>query len=304
MKIIIWGYPLHTHTHSYTHNAFYKAFKALGHEVYWFHDQEFPIDFNYDNCVFLTEGFADKNIPIRKTSTYYVHVCVNPAKYLGNVKRLIDVRYLQESMDNDNYEFVLNRSNCTELDAGVLYDKNSKDYDIVYTAWGTDLLPEEIDLTWADITRDNTYYFIGSLSPGGRFANAHLIEEFAGYCKEVGVNYIHINPWSNPVEDNENRKLIQKSFMSPDFRNETHKKWGYIGCRLIKSISYGQIGITNSEINAKFIDDSVIYKESVRELFDEGLKCRDNKDIIKHQMSIVKSKHTFVHRATGLLKLL
>ena len=102
MKIVIWGYPLNSHTHSYIHSSFYKAFKHLGHDVYWFHDDEYPEDFNYDDCVFLTEGFADKNIPLRETSTYYVHVCVNPKKYLGKVKKLIDVRYLQESMDNDN----------------------------------------------------------------------------------------------------------------------------------------------------------------------------------------------------------
>ena len=121
MKIVIWGYPLNSHTHSYIHSSFYKAFKHLGHDVYWFHDDEYPEDFNYDDCVFLTEGFADKNIPLRETSTYYVHVCVNPKKYLGKVKKLIDVRYLQESMDNDNYDFVLDRDNCTELDSGVLY---------------------------------------------------------------------------------------------------------------------------------------------------------------------------------------
>ena len=82
--------------------------------------------------MFLTEGFADKNIPLRETSTYYVHVCVNPKKYLGKVKKLIDVRYLQESMDNDNYDFVLDRDNCTELDSGVLYDNKSGEYDIIY----------------------------------------------------------------------------------------------------------------------------------------------------------------------------
>ena len=89
MKIVIWGYPLHTHTHSYIHNSFKKAFEYLGHEVHWFHDGDYPEDFDYDDCVFLTEGFADKNIPLRETSTYFVHVCVNPKKYLGKVKKLL-----------------------------------------------------------------------------------------------------------------------------------------------------------------------------------------------------------------------
>ena len=32
MKIIIWGYPLHSHTHSYIHAAFYKAFKYMNYD--------------------------------------------------------------------------------------------------------------------------------------------------------------------------------------------------------------------------------------------------------------------------------
>ena len=306
MKVVIWGYPLNSHTHSYIHSSFYKAFKHLGHDVYWFHDDEYPEDFDFDDCIFLTEGFADKNIPLKETSTYYVHVCVNPNKYLGKVKKLIDVRYLQESMDNDNYDFVLDRDNCTELDAGVLYDNKfaNSDYEVIYCGWGTDLLPHEIDFDWVNYPREKKYYFIGSTSSEGRFANAHLINEFAGYCKEIGIDFRYINPWTNPVTDEENRWLVQRSFMSPDFRNETHHKWGYLACRLVKSISYGHVGITNSPINAKFIDDTVICKPTVREMFDEGMKYKDDKELIRHQMEVVKFKHTYVNRVNGMLKVL
>ena len=41
MKIVIWGYPLYSHTHSYIHAAFYKAFTHLGYETYWFHDGDY-----------------------------------------------------------------------------------------------------------------------------------------------------------------------------------------------------------------------------------------------------------------------
>lgn len=304
MKIIIWGYPLHTHTHSYIHGAFYKAFTHLGHETYWFHDQEYPEDFDYENCIFLTEGFADKNIPIKKSSTYFVHVCVNPKKYLGNVKKLIDVRYLQESMDNDNYDFVLDRNECEELDTGVLYDKKSGEYDICYAAWATDLLPEEIDFEWVNLERENRYYFVGSTSSGGRFANAHLITEFAENCKNYGCEFVYVNPWVNPVDDIQNRILTQKSIMSPDFRNKTHKRWGYLACRLVKSISYGHLGMTNSPINAKFVDSSIVCDENITKLFEKGLEHKDNKDLILHQMHIVQDKHTYLNRIDGLFKLL
>ena len=40
-KVIIWGYPLNTHTHSFVHYGWHKGFKALGYETYWFHDQDY-----------------------------------------------------------------------------------------------------------------------------------------------------------------------------------------------------------------------------------------------------------------------
>jgi len=38
MKVVIWGYPTNAHTHFYTHEALYKAFKHLEYDTYWFHD--------------------------------------------------------------------------------------------------------------------------------------------------------------------------------------------------------------------------------------------------------------------------
>jgi hypothetical protein len=50
-KVIIWGHPLYSHTHSYVHEAYYRAFESMGYDVYWFHDEDYPEDFNYENCL-------------------------------------------------------------------------------------------------------------------------------------------------------------------------------------------------------------------------------------------------------------
>ena len=54
IKAIIWGHKLHTHTHSYIHNAYYKAFKKMGYETHWFDNNDDVSGFNFDNCIFLT----------------------------------------------------------------------------------------------------------------------------------------------------------------------------------------------------------------------------------------------------------
>ena len=88
-KVIIWGYTLDSHTHSYIHGAWYKTFKHLGYDTYWFHDQNYPVGFDYSNALFITEGYAEKNIPLVESSTYFVHICVNPQKYLKRVVVLL-----------------------------------------------------------------------------------------------------------------------------------------------------------------------------------------------------------------------
>ena len=63
-KVIIWGFPLHTHTHSYIHYGWYKGFKHLGYDTHWFDDNNVSDDFDFNDCLFITEGYADSKIPI------------------------------------------------------------------------------------------------------------------------------------------------------------------------------------------------------------------------------------------------
>ena len=54
MKIIIWGhYPIHTSTHGYIHDTYYKTFKSLGHDVTWVSNE--PHNLDYTDAVFFVE---------------------------------------------------------------------------------------------------------------------------------------------------------------------------------------------------------------------------------------------------------
>jgi len=72
----------------------------------------------------------------------------------------------------------------------------------------------------------------------------------------------------------------------------------------MKSISYGHLGMTNSLSNKKFIDDTVVYSENPEELFYLGMEKMKNIDLIKHQMNIIKTKHTWINRVNGLERIL
>ena len=70
-KVIIWGHTLHDHTHSYIHNAFYRTFKYLGYETYWFSTdgennylaQGTPN--NFENTLFIAHGMVSHKLPLK-----------------------------------------------------------------------------------------------------------------------------------------------------------------------------------------------------------------------------------------------
>ena len=108
-----------------------------------------------------------------------------------------------------------------------------------------------------------------------------------------------------------------KSLMSPDFRSsgdpnkiaigETgtcHKQIGYIACRLLKSISYGHLGITNSRHAYELLEKKVIYNSDEKQLFYDAMSQLKNYELINEQMKLVREKHTYLNRIHDLLEVL
>lgn len=330
-KVVIWGFPLHTHTHSYIHGCWYKAFKSLGYDTHWFHDGSYPSEdkFDYGNTLFITEGYdGDGKIPIISSSIYFVHICLNPEKYLGKVKRLIEIRYLVDSIRDHNYEYTLDKTKCIKISEASYYEKltdngglrhhheNPKkmDYECIYTCWATDLLPEEIKEENIDRKYEKCIYWCGSYDRNSNPALKKFIEE----AERNGISFKINSPWNNPLSYEKVQELAMKSFMSPDIRcsrgdpnkvrlGETgtcHKQIGYIPCRVLKAISYGLLGITNSKHVWELLDKKVVYNDDEGQLFYDALKEINNKELIREQMKIVKERHTYINRINDLLKVL
>ena len=66
-QVIIWGFPLHTHTHPYIHGGWFKGFKHLGYNTYWFDDNNIPSDFDFNDTLFINGQI----LKIYKISNYY-----------------------------------------------------------------------------------------------------------------------------------------------------------------------------------------------------------------------------------------
>ena len=321
MKIIIWGfYPKNgvlQNTISYVWNSFYNAFKYLGYEVYWFPNQKID-NFDFSNCVFISEGYDDSEIPLDKTSTYFVHCAYNPEKYVGKVRKFIDMRYNLKKIDHPNYVYELDKEK-TKMDIGCYYEpstnqvidfKNGKvsyridDFDKIYIGWATNLMPNEINEDDVYYPRSNKVYFLGSLSSDGNYSNIHLIEEFARECRKNGIEFVVNNFSNNQLSEDDYINLCKESLLGFDIRCQADVEWGRISCRLYKNMSYGHLGMTNCYEAYKELDEHCIYNESSSGLFYDAIAKKDDYEFIKKGVNYIKEHHTYVNRVKSMMKVI
>ena len=103
MKIIIWGHKLHSHTHSYIHGAFFKAFKSMGYDTYWLDNSDNIDVISFKDCLFMTEGQCDNSIPLDKTNRYILHNC--------DITKYADCKYLSIQVYADSVKNLLGITN-------------------------------------------------------------------------------------------------------------------------------------------------------------------------------------------------
>lgn len=321
MKIVIWGfYPENgvlKNTISYVWNSFYNAFKYLEYDVYWFPNKKID-NFDFSNCIFIAEGYDDSEIPLNKTSTYFVHCAYNPAKYVGNVRKFIDMRYNLKKIDHPNYVYELDKEK-TKMDKGCYYEpstnqivdfKNGRvnyridDFDKVYIGWATNLMPNEINEDDVYFPRSNKVYFLGSLSSDGRYSNIHLIEEFAKECRKNEIEFVVNNFSNNQLSEDDYISLCKESLLGFDIRCQADVEWGRISCRLYKNMSYGHLGMTNCYEAYKELDEHCIYNESASQLFYDAMSKKDDFEFIKKGVNYIKEYHTYVNRVQSLMKVI
>jgi len=294
-KVIIWGYPINTHTHSYIHAAFYKAFKFLGYDTFWYTDQKFD-SIDYNNCLFIAAGEQEKNIPLNKNSYYLLHN-VNCKRYLEAGCNVLQLQTHTSSIPKFTpKDTVFNK--YAALIAG--------DVDCLFMCWATDLLPHEINIDDARNEKNNREcVWIGTYGDSkGCFQNGTELEPFFNECEKNNIKLKKINPWSTPISFEENRKLVRNSYISPTIQGPWQIENEYIPCRIFKHISYGHFGYTNSKAVDDIFDNTLIYDRDAVKLFYKAIECKNSQDHLnrlQHLMQEVKEKHTYINRIQTII---
>lgn len=311
-RVIIWGYKLETgHTHSYIHYGYYIGAKALGLETHWIdHTDKFDPSL-FDDALVITEHYAPLRVspgmPLSMKSTYFIHYMGNrkdnpensdgASLYRGKVGRFLDFRYNGYGWKDKNYDYVIDKSKTVKISEATRFEKGTEGYDLFYSIFATDILPEEINLTDVYTPKKRNSFFAGTI----RDDNAYLFEPFVKALNENNIEFVHNCPWKNPLPPSEIRKHIASSLLPADLRGEVWQKGGYVPCRVFKNISYGALGVSNSLAVHEMFGDTVAYHEDPYQMVYEGLKKMNDKNLIQQSMRYVKEHHTYVNRVQDMI---
>lgn len=299
-KVIIWGHPLYSHTHSFIHASFYKAFQAMGYDTYWLNDGDDVSSMDFSNCLFLTEGQADKKIPLIKDSYYILHN-TDIGKYVNAGGKCLTVQTYKGSER-------LKYPNSEEInECSVIHRSNP--VDCLFMAWATDLLPDEIDLNSANNQLANRNFFWAGTIGGGDslFENGSAIQPFINRCIKDGFAINIIDPWNKAVSFSDNQQLVNSAYFAPSIQGKWQVDAGYIPCRIFKNISYGHFGYTNSSYVNQVFSGELVYNSDTSTLFEMALDKKNDQyhiDQLKYLMNEVKTKHTYLNRIKTILKYL
>lgn len=290
LKIVLWGHKIYSHTHSYIHVAFAKAFRYMGYEVHHFDDSDDVSHFDFRNSLFITEGQVDKKIPLRQDCYYVLHNCAGE-KYadLTKNKRTIILQVYTDDVLKYRTEKL---SSCVHVD----YESSS-----LFMPWATDLLPHEIDANKPSQLYNKSskvVTWVGTVG-GGEFGNINEIAPFKKACEENGVQFNQ----SSLVSFEEGVNLIKRSFIAPTLVGSWQLRVGYIPCRIFKNISYGQFGFTNSPRVSDLFEGRLVQNTDTYQLYHNVMKRLDTAQLneLHEMMDFVKTNHTYVNRINTII---
>lgn len=286
-NLVIWGHPLHSHTHSYIHEAFFLTGKYLRIPTFWvpqvcYYKNE-KVDLGYfpiENSLFITEGQVVDDIPESNTSFYIFHNVTDRVGLKINSTQILNLQVFNKDAIQHGFPVF------------DMYHRLEIDDRAIYMPWATNLLPHEF---FQPVDLQNKENFVNIVGQDGYEDTIHTFVNSCGIPlnRKSGLSY------SDAIDHVRNGKC------APSIITKQQKQMKYIPCRTFKNISYGQISVTNSLESYYILHHQAIFDENENILGANFLKTREafQNNFILCQ-NLVKAKHTYLNRLEFILQCL
>lgn len=294
-RVVIWGERLvnsNSHTHTYVHAAFMRAYQFLGKNVLWLTDEDDTSGVDMAGSLFITEGHKNSKMPIRSDCWYVLHH-VDFSRFAGIGDRCLNLKAFSKNNSSiANFESRLSNSE--------LYTKSFKesgcDSSLLIMPWATHLLPFEFENCSKQVSVGRTsknVYWVGSVTDG-EMGNIHELRMVAEALSNIGISFMQ----AKVAEGWESKFATQASWIAPAIVGSWQKKVDYLPCRAFKNASYGRIPVTNSQAISDVLEGvpPVVSLNDYVSAFTSCKQMEENTDAGKHVQQIVKEHHTFLNR--------
>jgi hypothetical protein len=297
IPVLIWGHPLGTHTHSWIHYGFARAFEHLGFDVLWLEDAAKSVRriADLERAIVLVEGQEDQHLltALKPSWIVFGHNC-EPDQYRAAHYIPLYVQMLDES----GYRNPRWHPEVTQEASKGASEELSEEVDPkgIAILWATDLLPDEIVFTpHRHDSRD--VVFVGSVWA----YNKSTLKDFRRAVRSRGLKWkVHKN-----VDQTRHAELIRRARFAPSIQGEWQVDHGYIPCRLFKNVSYSQLAISNNpSASAILSEDQMICDRDLQTLVDNMLEVERSgriDEMVRAAQSTVRLHHTYVNRINQLV---
>lgn len=295
-RIIIWGHPLHMHTHSYIHEGFARAFKHLGYEVWWMPNQPMFPEVDLAGALIITEGQVDSYLPRHPEATYVLHNC-DFETYKQVRHRCLGLQVCIGSFEQGEGR----AEPWKELAPFTFWRPVDGCLGELQQPWATDLMPDQFDFADAEKVRKDCCYWVGTIG-GGQFGNENEINPFKAASEESGIEFIH----RAGVDSKLHKSLVQASYISPAIVGTWQLEHGYVPCRIFKNISYGHMGVTNSPTVQRLFGGTLVQNTDTHALFHEAKEVVHGHSGVERTRALmekVRDEHTYLNRISRILEL-
>jgi hypothetical protein len=296
MKVFIYGHKLYSHSHSFIHYGFYRAFDFLGYETYWIDDNDDISGLDLSDSILLTEGQVCKNMPLRKDCTYILHNCPK----LEGIGKHINIQYYQKDCLKMNH-----------ISHGIAIQD-----DCLFFPWGSPLLPHEFNINDVTKLRNSLVYYLGTVNNPEENGNYQPLLDFERACREnghpvyAGGGYSpgprgdglnHLKGW---ITNEDEATYLRNGYMAPALQGPNQLGNGMIPCRLFKSISYGLDGLTTNPFAYEFFDRNVIYNPDAYQLFSDAENRKEEIERRKWLFNFVMTNHTYINNVKAIMEVI
>ena len=286
MKIVVWGLPLHTHTHSYVHHAFARASHSMGLETHWVENSRESNSVLSSDTAVICCGVADDCLELRDGVRYILH---NSDRDDLRIANHINLQVYTTDVFNRETE---------KLESDLTFWENKTK--TLFQPWATDLLPQEIgSIDPKSFVETNDVNWVGTVNHGEQ-GNLDELLKYSKLCENEGLSFKHTQYVS--VEDN--IRIMRSSRHTPAIQGAWQVEKGYVPCRAFKNISYGCWTETNSKTVADLL--GLNFHESIESLYSASEKKHKHHSSseIREKMNLVSDKHTYVNRLKSMLYIL